>query len=71
MVAFFYPILLVIVCTFYAIRTRKLPEAFNDSKFIGVSMYTTCIIWLAFIPIYLSTAKHIELRIATISITVR
>lgn len=52
MIAFSYPILLVIICTVYAVLTRKIPEAFNESKFIGFSMYTTCIIWLAFIPIY-------------------
>ena len=71
MVAFSYPILLVFVCTWYAFKTRKIPEAFNESKFIGISMYTTCILWLAFIPIYLSTNNHIQLRLFTMSITMR
>ena len=53
-----YPILLVIVCTVYAILTRKIPEAFNESKHIGFTMYTTCIIWAAFVVIYLSTAHR-------------
>merc|ERR1719225_1212074 len=35
MIAFSYPILLVIICTVYAVLTRKIPEAFNESKFIG------------------------------------
>lgn len=35
MVAFFYPIMLIVVCTVYAVLTRKIPEAFNESKHIG------------------------------------
>ncbi|XP_070560422.1 metabotropic glutamate receptor 2-like isoform X2 [Ptychodera flava] len=60
-----YPIFLMILCTLYAIKTRKIPEAFNEAKFIGFTMYTTCIIWLAFIPIYLTTANNIQVRITT------
>lgn len=71
MIAFTYPILLVVVCTVYAVLTRKIPEAFNESKFIGFSMYTTCVIWLAFIPIYFSTAQHVDLRITSMSFTIR
>ena len=65
MVGFTYPIILVVICTLYAILTRKIPGAFNESKYIGFTMYTTCIIWLAFVPIYFSTATDIKLRIAT------
>lgn len=36
MIAFFYPILLIVVCTVYAVLTRKIPEAFNESKHIGL-----------------------------------
>lgn len=71
MIAFSYPILLVIICTIYAVLTRKIPEAFNESKFIGFSMYTTCIIWLAFIPIYFTTSQHVALRITSMSVTIR
>lgn len=70
MIAFSYPILLVIICTVYAVLTRKIPEAFNESKFIGFSMYTTCIIWLAFIPIYFTTSQHVALRITSMSVTI-
>jgi metabotropic glutamate receptor 3 len=40
-----YNALLVVICTMYAIRTRKVPENFNETKFIGFTCYTTCILW--------------------------
>lgn len=39
MIAFFYPIVLIVVCTIYAVLTRKIPEAFNESKHIGENVY--------------------------------
>ncbi|CAC5419214.1 Metabotropic glutamate receptor 2,Metabotropic glutamate receptor 3,Metabotropic glutamate receptor 8,Metabotropic glutamate receptor 4,Metabotropic glutamate receptor 5,Metabotropic glutamate receptor 6 [Mytilus coruscus] len=70
MVGFTYPIFLIIVCTFFAFLTRNIPEAFNESKHIGLTMYTTCIIWLAFVPIFFSTADEIDIRIATMSFAI-
>lgn len=70
MIAFFYPILLIIICTIYAVLTRKIPEAFNESKHIGFTMYTTCVIWLAFVPLYFGTANHVPLRITSMSVTI-
>lgn len=52
-----YNCVLIILCTFYAFKTRKCPENFNEAKFIGFTMYTTCIIWLAFQPIFYVTAS--------------
>jgi len=68
MITFSYPIFLVVICTVYAVLTRKIPEAFNESKFIGFSMYTTCVIWLAFVPIYISTTGNT--RTTSMSITI-
>ncbi|KAF0305309.1 putative metabotropic glutamate receptor mgl-1 [Amphibalanus amphitrite] len=48
----------------------QIPEAFNESKYIGFTMYTTCVIWLAFVPIYFSTANHVALRITTMCISI-
>ncbi|KAF8790267.1 Metabotropic glutamate receptor like protein [Argiope bruennichi] len=70
MVAFAYPMLLIIICTVYALLTRKIPEAFNESKYIGFTMYTTCIIWLAFIPIYFTTTSHVEINVFMMATTV-
>ena len=49
---FGYNAVLIILCTFYAFRTRKTPLNFNEAKFIGFCMYTTCAIWVAFVPVY-------------------
>lgn len=70
MIAFFFPIVLIVVCTVYAVLTRKIPEAFNESKHIGFTMYTTCVIWLAFVPLYFATANHVPLRITSMSVTI-
>uniref|UniRef100_A0A6Q2XPE3 G-protein coupled receptors family 3 profile domain-containing protein n=1 Tax=Esox lucius TaxID=8010 RepID=A0A6Q2XPE3_ESOLU len=55
-----YSILLMVTCTVYAIKTRGVPENFNEAKPIGFTMYTTCIVWLAFIPIFFATAQSAE-----------
>ncbi|XP_049823403.1 metabotropic glutamate receptor 2 [Aethina tumida] len=70
MIAFAYPIFLIVICTVYAVLTRKIPEAFNESKHIGFTMYTTCVIWLAFVPLYFGTANHVALRITSMSVTI-
>ncbi|XP_022786363.1 metabotropic glutamate receptor 3-like isoform X2 [Stylophora pistillata] len=49
---FGYNAVLIIFCTYYAFRTRKTPLNFNEAKFIGFCMYTTCVIWIAFVPVY-------------------
>ncbi len=67
LVSLIYNMLLIIICTVYAVKTRKIPENFNESKFIGFTMYTTCIIWLAFIPIYFGTLNSFEVSICILT----
>uniref|UniRef100_A0A8C7NVR1 Glutamate receptor, metabotropic 4 n=1 Tax=Oncorhynchus mykiss TaxID=8022 RepID=A0A8C7NVR1_ONCMY len=55
-----YSMLLMVTCTVYAIKTRGVPETFNEAKPIGFTMYTTCIVWLAFIPIFFGTSQSTE-----------
>ncbi|KAA0203144.1 hypothetical protein HAZT_HAZT005315 [Hyalella azteca] len=52
-----YNMILILLCTIYAFKTRKIPENFNEAKYIGFTMYSTCIVWLAFVPIYFSTTR--------------
>ncbi|GBP47225.1 Metabotropic glutamate receptor 1 [Eumeta japonica] len=44
-----------------AIRSRRLPHNYNETRFIGVAVYTTCVIWLAFFPIYRATEAKVRL----------
>lgn len=69
-IAFAYPLILIFVCTVYAVLTRKIPEAFNESKHIGFTMYTTCVIWLSFIPIYITTRQDTTLNMTTLSYSI-
>uniref|UniRef100_K7FZD7 Metabotropic glutamate receptor 2 n=1 Tax=Pelodiscus sinensis TaxID=13735 RepID=K7FZD7_PELSI len=65
-----YNVLLIILCTVYAFKTRKCPENFNEAKFIGFTMYTTCIIWLAFLPIFYVTSSDYRVQTTTMCISV-
>ena len=56
-ISLLYNMVLIGMCTYYALRTRKIPENFNEAKYIAFAMYSTCIVWLAFIPTYFGTNK--------------
>lgn len=66
-----YALVLMITCTVFAIKSRGVPETFNEAKPIGFAMYTTCIVWLAFVPIFFGTAQSTEkMFIQTMTLTV-
>ncbi|XP_068081159.1 metabotropic glutamate receptor 1-like [Anabrus simplex] len=54
-----FDFLLIALCTLYALKTRNVPENFNEAKFIGFAMYTTCVIWIAFVPIYFGSDSKV------------
>ncbi|KAG5835768.1 glutamate receptor, metabotropic 2a isoform X1 [Anguilla anguilla] len=70
LVSLTYNCVLIVLCTVYAFKTRKCPENFNEAKFIGFTMYTTCIIWLAFQPIFYVTASDYRVQTTTMCISV-
>ncbi|CAH3168411.1 unnamed protein product [Porites evermanni] len=45
---FSYFILLSLVCAGYAFKARRLPENFNETRYIGSAMYVLLISWVSF-----------------------
>ncbi len=48
-----YNLLLLFLCALFGFLTRKLPDNFNESWYIFMSVTTTIFIWIAFLPTYI------------------
>ena len=57
---FLYNAVLVIWCTFYAFRTRHFPKNFNESMYIGITLYLTCVVWVIFFATFLNADYSIS-----------
>ncbi len=50
-----YNLLLLLLCAIYGFLTRKLPENFNESWYIFISVWTTMLLWTVLLPTYFTT----------------
>ena len=57
-----YPLVLIGFCTVYAFKTRKCPEGFNEARYITFTNYTTCVVWLTFLPMFVLLGTITEVR---------
>ena len=51
-----YNLFLMLLCTVFAFKTRNFPRNFNEAKYIGISMYLTCSVWVILIPTHWNTS---------------
>lgn len=62
-------LVLLATCVVLAVRTRRIPHNFNETRFVGAAAYATCIIWVAFFPLYVVSAARTATLCACVSLS--
>ena len=50
-----FNMVLLVICAILGYLTKALPQNFNDSRYIFVSISTTLFMWIVFLPTYFTT----------------
>ena len=48
-------VVFMILCTVLAFKTRHFPKNYNEAKYIGITLYLSCVAWAVFLPGYFLT----------------
>ena len=51
-------VIFMIFSTILAFKTRNFPKNYNESKYIGITLYITCVSWALFFPGYFITSSE-------------
>ena len=71
LVTVMYNLVLLGTSAVFAFRTRKVPEHFNESKFISTTVFSLCVVWIAFVPtFYIMTTVEEGLQLQTFSLLI-
>ena len=62
-----YNAILILLCCYYAFRTRSVPDNYNESKFIGVSVYSNVVVCLSVVAVH-SVAKAALHKVAIVCV---